>query len=253
MLDLEYLDPYLNLSVEEAIFRAVDAGRAPNTLRFWRNRNAVVVGYAQDVPSEVNLDACFKYDIVIARRFTGGGAVYQDHGNLNWTVVVRKNHIIVPKNIFEFYNIIGKVITASLVPLGIKAVVRDNGIYVRDRKITGMAMRIGKAALLCHGTLLVSTDLAILYEALNACRKKSSSACVEVTTIEREIKRNIPISDIKNSIISAFESLFGIKLKYGKLTVEEKELSRMLYAEKYSRNGSLTQRGGKINGIFNIK
>jgi Lipoate-protein ligase A len=90
-LDEEWEDPYFNMAVEEAVARSVGEGKAPNTIRFWRNPCAVVLGKFQQVSGEVNLRACQKWEVCVIRRFTGGGAVYHDPGNLNYSVSIHEN------------------------------------------------------------------------------------------------------------------------------------------------------------------
>src|SRR5256885_2711764 len=97
LVDLEYRDdPFMNMSVEEAIPRAVGEGKAPNTVRFWHNSNTIVLGCFQSALLEVNFDACKETGTTVVRRFTGGGAVYHDAGNLNYAISLRKGHPLVP-------------------------------------------------------------------------------------------------------------------------------------------------------------
>jgi len=82
----------MNLAVEEAIPRVLGRGLTLNTIRFWRSPNTVVIGRSQILESEVDLDACIRHGICVVRRFTGGGAVYQDIGNLNYAVSIRRDN-----------------------------------------------------------------------------------------------------------------------------------------------------------------
>src|SRR6266700_5460127 len=106
LVDVEYRDdPFMNMSVEEAIPRAVGESKAPNTVRFWHNSNTIVLGCFQSARLEVNFDACKETGTEIVRRFTGGGAVYHDSGNLNYGISLRKGHPLVPdqylQSVFE--------------------------------------------------------------------------------------------------------------------------------------------------------
>ena len=83
LLDLEYADAPSNLALEEAIAGQVGEGKSPSTLRLWRNRNAAIIGENQSAYAEVRLGACKELGAEVVRRFTGGGAVYHDLGNLN--------------------------------------------------------------------------------------------------------------------------------------------------------------------------
>ncbi len=243
LLDLEYEDPYMNMAVDEAVLKTVEAGAAPNTVRFWMNQNAIIIGRFQDV-SEVNTEACIRFCTPIVRRFTGGGAVYHDRGNLNWTIVVDKSHPLLSKDVFSVYSILCRPIVEGLKLLNIDAEFKSpNSIQVNKKKISGMAMYVGRRAILCHGTLLVSTDLNLLSELLNVSNKmlkhpkagKKLSTHVEVTTIQRESGTHISIVDVKKSIMEGFQKLYRIKLDRGRLKEREEELSRQLYEQKYSR------------------
>src|SRR2546430_15838953 len=84
LLDTEYRDdPFMNMSVEEAIPRAVGEGSAPNTVRFWHNSNTIVLGCFQSADLEVNYDACKETGIQVVRRFTGGGGASHYAGHLD--------------------------------------------------------------------------------------------------------------------------------------------------------------------------
>src|SRR5439155_1417402 len=100
--DLEYRDdPFMNMSVEEAIPRAVGEGKALNTVRFWHNSNTIVLGCFQSAPLEVNFDACQETGTTVVRRFTGGGAVYHDAGNLNYAISLKKGHRSVNRELVQ--------------------------------------------------------------------------------------------------------------------------------------------------------
>src|SRR3989442_7324941 len=99
LLDTEYRDdPFMNMSVEEAIPRAVGEGSAPNTVRFWHNSNTIVLGCFQSADLKVNYDACKETGTQVVRRFTGGGGVYHDAGNLNYAISLKKRHSLLPEN-----------------------------------------------------------------------------------------------------------------------------------------------------------
>src|SRR5438876_12113124 len=95
LVDLEYRDdPFMNMSVEEAIPRAVGESKAPNTVRFWHNSNTIVLGCFQSAPLEVNFDACKETGTTVGRRFTGGGAVYHDAGTMNYAISLKRWHLL---------------------------------------------------------------------------------------------------------------------------------------------------------------
>src|SRR5215831_6317193 len=99
LLDVEFRNnPFMNLAVEEAIPRMVGEGNVPNTVRFWHNSNTIVIGCFQSAKLEVNMEACKQTGTTIVRRFTGGGAVYHDAGNLNYAISLQKGDKLVQSN-----------------------------------------------------------------------------------------------------------------------------------------------------------
>ncbi|MFQ6076310.1 MAG: biotin/lipoate A/B protein ligase family protein [Candidatus Bathyarchaeia archaeon] len=230
LLDLEYLDPHMNMAVEEAILIAVGRGLASNTVRLWRNMNAVVLGYFQSVESEVNLERCGRYGTAIVRRFTGGGAVYHDHGNLNWTVVMRRENPIVSKDAFKAFEVFGKIVIKGIERLGVDATfVPKNSIHVSGGKVTGMAMAIRRNAILCHGTLLVNTNIKTLKEVLDVPSPRSNVA--EVTTLEEEMGMTVSMNEVKRAVLDGLREALEIDMERGVL--EEEVLAQRLYGEKY--------------------
>jgi len=228
-LDVEYRDPYKNMAVDEALLIAVERNIAPNTVRFWRNPNAVVIGRSQSLEAEVSLEACEKHGASVVRRFTGGGAVYQDRGNLNWTIVSRRDHPLAKINgILGVFKVFSKPILEGIRALGIRAEFKPpNSIFVGNKKISGMAAYVKREAILCHGTLLVKTDLNILTEVLKPVKTK-------VTTLQQELGRQISIARIKRAILTGFDSVYDMKVKQGRLSREEVEIVKRLYRNKYA-------------------
>src|SRR2546425_4142828 len=97
MVEVEYRDnPFLNLALEEAIPRLVGEGKAPSTVRFWHNSNTIVIGCFQSAKLEVNMEACKETGTEIVRRFTGGGGVYHDSGDLKYAILLREGDPLVP-------------------------------------------------------------------------------------------------------------------------------------------------------------
>ncbi len=228
LLDIEYRDPYKNMAVDEALLIAIERNIAPNSVRFWRNLNAVVVGRSQSIEKEVSLEPCQRYGASVVRRFTGGGAVYQDHGNLNWTIVSRRDHPLAKvKGILEVFKVFSSPILEGIRALGVRAEFKPpNSIFVGDKKISGMAAYVKRESILCHGTLLVNTDLNILTNVLTPVK-------TEVTTLQRELGMKISMGRVKRAIIRGFDSVYGLKVKQGKLSREEVGIIKRLYENKY--------------------
>ncbi len=167
LLISESCDPWFNLAVEEAIFRQM-----PPTQRvmfLWRNADTVVIGRAQNPWKECNTGKMDADNIKLARRSSGGGAVFQDLGNTCFTFMTGKPEY--DKDVST------QIVVAGLAKLGIDAVVSGRNDLVLEtdegtRKISGSAYRETKDRGFHHGTLLINTDLSRLANYLNPDPKK---------------------------------------------------------------------------------
>lgn len=137
---------------------ALEGIRAPEPLFFlWQNAPAVIIGLNQSPYAEVNLPYLEEKGILLARRVTGGGAVYHDLGNLNYSIVGPLEQM---ENAFEW-------VPAALCRLGVPAERSGrNDILVDGRKCSGYAKRLSKDRMMIHGTLMWDVDLDVLTEAL---------------------------------------------------------------------------------------
>jgi len=221
-------DPPLNLALEEALLLEANGDQEKETLRLWRNLNCIVLGRREDVAREVNLDAAAKHGTRIIRRFTAGGTVYQDLGNLNWTLVFHRD-----KGVFarwsclrEMFEVVSKPLVEALREIGADAKFQaPNSISVQGKKISGMAAYLKSKAALCHGTLLVTTDLVRLEALLRNLKH-------DVTTLEREIGR-VDIREVEGAVKRSYQrSANG--LKKGNPSEEELKLATVLKRNKYA-------------------
>jgi len=241
LVDLEFKNPYFNMAVEEAIPLAVGKGLAPNTLRFWRNENTVVIGRFQCPALEINFKECLKMNVSVIRRFTGGGAVYHDYGNLNYALSLRRELMEI-NDLFEGFKLIGTAVADGLKrKFGINAkYIPINDIQVEGKKISGMAGSVTKDFFFVHGCILVSSNLNVLVSVLNVPKEKLADKKVQsvrkrVTTIKEMLKREVRADEVKEAIKQGLERAFGVRFIKGGLTKEEEELARKLYDEKYSK------------------
>jgi len=239
LLDLEYTNAASNLALEEAIARQVGEGKSPPTLRLWRNRNAAVIGENQSANAELRLDACRELGVEVVRRFTGGGAVYHDLGNLNYSMCTRR----LSSYSFE----IGRTVfrqgldcaVATLGSLGVESSrVPINTLLVRGRKISGGAGAIRWGAVFYHCSILVSTDLEMVWKILRweqspLPRPRVQSTRLSVTSLKTELGRGVPIDQVKEALREAFGVTFKIELVPGLPTKQEVDMMPVLVKEKY--------------------
>jgi lipoate---protein ligase len=232
----------MNMAVEEAIPRVVGEGKAPSTVRFWHNSNTIVIGCFQSARLEVNTEACKETGTEIVRRFTGGGAVYHDSGNLNYAISLRKGHPLVPgQNLQSVFEKLSEGPVQGLRKLGVKAEFQPiNDIQVDGKKVSGAAGSIRWNTIFHHGCILVNSDLSILGKVLNVPKAKLEDRHVmsvqkRVTTMRDELGREISTREVRDAIVDGIESCYGVRVEPGVLTKEELGMAEELYQTKYSR------------------
>ncbi len=242
-------DIFYNLSVEEALARAnAERVEKENTLRLWMSRSAVVLGRFQCVHKEVNLVYCTDHGVAVARRFTGGGTVYHDPGNLNFTVCVDQHEPYVTRTLPELYwNFVG-AISRGLQQVGVPAVydAERSCMRIHGRKVSGIAGWVKRGVAFIHGTLLVDSDLDRLHHCLDVppgqpvyARPDSKVRCLEskrdiVTTIARELGSTLSLDDIKHAVIAGICGFTGCVIEPDTLTPDERQLAEALYRDRYS-------------------
>jgi lipoate-protein ligase A len=240
LIDSEFTDSYLNLTIEEAIPTVLGLGRSISTVRFWRNVNTVVVGRSQDILSEVNLEACNKYRTVVVRRFTGGGTVYHDLGNLNYSISLRRAHSLLSDDLHRTVEVLSRGVIQGLKILGLPAEYRPHeGIFVSEKKVSGSASAVKRSFFFNHGTLLISSNLKILSEVLSPTLKRRKTRGVKsnhqrVTTLELELGRELSVSEVKEALTQGFERAFQIEFVKGALTSEEILTAQSLLKKKFT-------------------
>ena len=171
-------DPWYNLSFDEYCLEQYPSD--DSFFYLWRNRPSVIVGLNQNVYAEVNLDYLDAHGICLARRSTGGGAVYHDLQNLNYTFVGRG---VSPEPVVE-----------ALRQLGVRAELSGrNDIFVDGRKVSGYARRVWRDRELIHGTLMYDVDLDTLARALDVPGSKlAAKGVASVRSRVANLKEYLP-------------------------------------------------------------
>ncbi len=250
LLDEDSTDVYWNLALEEAIAKTnAERKCKTNTLRFWRSKDAVVMGRLQCLHREVNIAYCQRNNIDMARRFTGGGTVFHDLGNLNFAICVDQRKPYAFKTLRELYwNYIG-FIAQGLRAIGINAAYDERGACIRvaGSKITGTAGWVKHGVSFIHGTLLIESDLDRLRKSLRVLpdqpkyfRDRRRVRCTEskrdrVTSIARAVSDRPSDGVIKRAIITSIESLTNCRVEPGIVTDKELETAEVLYRQRYSQ------------------
>ena len=164
-------DPHFNMAFDEFCLEQLKADEP--VFYLWQNRPSVIIGLNQSAYAEVNLPYLQEKGIVLARRVTGGGAVYHDLQNLNYTITGRI------RDLETDYPAYVETMARALRALGVPAEVSGrNDILVDGRKCSGYAKRVSKDRLMIHGTLMYDVDIDTLTEVLATPGSKLSAAGV---------------------------------------------------------------------------
>lgn len=199
-------DGWFNLAMDAFLLEKHRAGELSGvTLYFYVNSNAVIVGRNQNAWRECRVDRMEKDGVQLVRRHTGGGAVYHDSGNLNFSFIADER--LYDK---ERQN---AVIVAALASLGIKAEVNGrNDLTVDGFKVSGCAYALSGTARGMHGTLLVDVDTEKLGTYLTPSNLKLEAKGIK--SVKSRVKNlalfaPVTVDDVRNAVIDAFKNAYG--------------------------------------------
>ncbi len=193
-------NPYFNLAAEEYVLRNFKE----NCFMLWRNKPSIIVGKHQNALAEINFEYVKENNIDVARRLSGGGAVFHDLGNLNFTFI---QNVEGDDNLVDFKKYT-KPIIEVLHQLGINAIFEGrNDIMIDGKKISGNAEHIFKKRVLHHGTLLFSSVMNDLSQALKVNPLKYSDKGVKsvrsrVTNISDYLSEKMTVMEFRDKILS---------------------------------------------------
>lgn len=224
-------DPKLNLALEEYALRNFNS--SSDYLLFYINEPSIIIGRNQNTLEEINHDYVNEKGIHVVRRISGGGAVYHDFGNLNFSFMT--DYSIEQLNNFVKFT---SPIIASLNNMGVKAELKGrNDIVVEDRKISGNAQFSSGKRMFSHGTLLFDSDISEVVNALNVKMSKieskgHKSVRSRVANITEFLSSKMTMDKFKSNIIDTLKSDGG-DFEIYKLTDEEWKGVHKLKEEKY--------------------
>src|SRR5690554_5237449 len=242
-------DPRLNLALEEYIVRKF--GAENDYLLFYINQPSIIIGKNQITIEEVNQEYIDNNDIHVVRRVSGGGAVYHDFGNLNFSFIT--NHDI--KKLHNFKKFTEPVISV-LNDLGLDAELKGrNDILVGDKKISGTAQFSTGKRMISHGTLLFNTDIGEVVNALNVKPSKleskgHKSVRSRVANIRDFMSEEMTIEEFRERLLKGLYAE-AKEFETYKLSEEEWEGVRQLKAEKYDTWNWNYGRAPKFNIQYN--
>ncbi len=222
-------DPAFNLATEEYLLKNKDE----ECFYLYINGPSIIVGKHQNTMAEINVDYVKENNIKVIRRLSGGGAVFHDPGNLNFTFIKKgeKDQLVD----FRKYT---KPILDVLQSLGVKAQFEGrNDLTIEGKKFSGNAEHVFKNKILHHGTLLFSSKLPDLSQALKVNPLKYRDKAVKsvrsrVTNISEHLAEPISLEVFENKVLTHIRDMYADSRIY-ELTAEDKEAIQKLVDEKY--------------------
>lgn len=214
-------DPYFNMAFDEYCLEHLSLEEP--VFYLWQNRPSVIMGANQEVNTEVNLVYLKEHDIALVRRVTGGGTVYHDLGNLNYTIVGQT------ENLDHDYPKYTHCILKALQTLGIPATLSGrNDILVDNKKVSGLAKRVCKNRLMVHGTLMFDVNLEELTEVLcPPLTKLQSKGIASVRSRVANLKEFFPQTMDVSSFKQQLEDILSNHYTDPEVVLEEKELAQI--------------------------
>lgn len=193
-------DPRWNLALEEYVFSCLDPKE--DYFMLWQNHNTIVIGKNQNTIAEINSEFVHQKDITVVRRLSGGGAVYHDLGNLNFSFIADAESM----NEINFKRFCQPVVR-TLQNLGVPAQINGrNDMVIQDRKFSGNAQYTKNGRVLHHGTLLFSSDLSVVSQALKPNKEKLQSKGIasvssRVCNLTEYLPSDVTLEQFKKALI----------------------------------------------------
>lgn len=248
-------DPYFNLAVEEYFMKKYQE----DFFMLWRSRPSVVVGKHQNALAEINHNFIREHQIPVTRRLSGGGTVFHDPGNVNFTFI--RNVEAISEVNFKVFTV---PVIEALKKLGVEAYTTGrNDLLINDKKISGNAEHVHRNRVLHHGTLLFYSHLETLKRALKVDLSKFEDKAVqsnrsEVTNIADYLPKPMSVEEFTDFVFSdichnypefqVYEPTVEDQIAIQKLSIEKYQTWDWIfgYSPKYRFTNMLETENGKI-------
>lgn len=251
---LQTTNPYLNLAIEEYLFNTAD----DSVFMLWQNEPTVVIGKSQNAYAEVELSYAKENGIHVCRRITGGGAVYHDFGNVNYTFIAPRSDAEVLD-----YAYFTKPIINALAKFGLRAELSGrNDILCEGKKFSGNAQHASSEKILHHGTLLFNTDTGVLSSVLRTDKEKLEFNAVKshksrVVNLKTLLGGDMTAKDfmdaLESEILKNAERAAAPTAKDIEILRSRNESDEWIYGDKrYLTNYSVTRRKKYPFGIVSV-
>lgn len=224
-----HTDPAFNLAAEEYVLKNF----SEEVFMLWRNHNAIIVGKHQNTLAEINLDYVKEKNIKVIRRLSGGGAVFHDLGNINFTFIMNGEG----EKLIDFHKYTLPILEV-MQKLGIPAKFEGrNDLTIDGKKFSGNAEHVFRNRVLHHGTLLFSAVMQNLTGALNARPEKFEDKGVKsvrsrVTNISEHLKEPMDVMEFAEKVMDQIREMYPDAIPYS-YTAEDIGAIEKLKQEKY--------------------
>ncbi|MTB56034.1 lipoate--protein ligase [Streptococcus uberis] len=257
-------NPAYNIALEAYAFRELLS--EDEIFILWINEPAIIIGKHQNTIQEINKEYIDANGIHVARRLSGGGAVYHDLNNLNYTIISNKSE----EGAFDFKTFSQPVIE-TLADLGVKAEFTGrNDLEINGKKFCGNAQAYYKGRMMHHGCLLFDVDMTVLGDALKVSKDKIESKGIKsvrarVTNILDELPEKITVNEFSDKILAKMKETYPDMTEY---VLSEDELAKIqksadeqfgnwdwVYgkAPEYTIERNVRYPAGKINTFANVE
>jgi len=193
-------DPYINLALEEYVLQHF--GEKDTYLLFYINEPSIIIGKNQNSVEEINTEYVDKNNIKVVRRLSGGGAVYHDKGNLNFSFITKDDG-----DSFHNFAKFTEPVVKALNKMGVPAeLIGRNDLLIEGRKFSGNAQFATKGRMFSHGTLMFDSEIEHVVAALNVKKEKIESKGIKsirsrVANITEFLDEKISMDEFKKTIL----------------------------------------------------
>jgi lipoate---protein ligase len=230
----ECTDPRFNIALDEYATKYLNPNE--DYVILWQNEPSVIIGRNQNTIEEINSRYINEHNIHVVRRLSGGGAVYHDLGNLNFSFIVNND-----KDVVSNFKKFTEPVINALRNLGVNAEFSGrNDITIDGKKFSGNAQYYSGKRLLHHGTILFNSDLTVVQDALNVKQDKIESKGVKsvksrVTNVYPNLPQKISIEEFKDILLKFLMQDENYKEKEYILSEEDLAKINELKESRYSK------------------
>ncbi|AMB89234.1 lipoate--protein ligase LplJ [Bacillus altitudinis] len=229
----QHYDPMINLAIEEYCLKYLDPEET--YLLFYINQPSIIIGKNQNTIEEINTKYVEDNGIKVVRRLSGGGAVYHDKGNLNFSFITKDDG-----DSFHNFKKFTEPVIKALEKLGVKAELSGrNDIMADGRKISGNAQFATRGRIFSHGTLLFDSEIEHVVSALNVKKEKIESKGIKsirsrVANISELMDQKMTTEEFRKILLSYIFDTNGDVPEY-KLTEKDWEKIHEISRDRYQK------------------